>query len=44
VFLSSQEKYGVALQTISHGADNYIFKDENAFNEIGKILDGLPVD
>lgn len=44
VFLSSQEKYGVALQTISHGADNYIFKDENAFDEIGKILDGLPVD
>src|SRR5687768_13619056 len=32
VFLSGQERYGVALQTISHGAENYIFKDENAFN------------
>ena len=44
VFLSGQQKYGVALQTISHGAENYIFKDENAFTEIGKILDGIPVD
>jgi DNA-binding NarL/FixJ family response regulator len=44
IFLSGQEKYGVALQTISHGAENYIFKDENAFNEIGRILDGIPVD
>ena len=44
LFLSGQQRYGVALQTISHGAENYIFKDENAFNEIGKILDGIPVD
>ncbi|HMT30718.1 MAG TPA: response regulator transcription factor [Bacteroidia bacterium] len=44
VFLSGQKRYGVALQTISHGAENYIFKDENAFVEIGKILDTLPVD
>lgn len=44
VFLSGQKRYGVALQTISHGAENYIFKDENAFNEIGKILDSLPAD
>ncbi len=42
VFLSGQKKYGVALQTISNGADNYIFKDENAFSEIGKFLDSLP--
>jgi len=43
IFLSGQQKYGVALQTISHGAENYIIKDENAFDEIGKILDGIPV-
>jgi two-component system, OmpR family, response regulator len=43
-FLSGQEKYGVALQTISHGAEGYIFKDENAFDEIGKVMDSLPVD
>jgi DNA-binding NarL/FixJ family response regulator len=42
VFLSGQQKYGVALQTISHGADSYIFKDESAFIEINKILDGIP--
>jgi len=44
IFLSGQEKYGVALQTISQGAENYVFKDENAFKEIGKILDEIPVD
>jgi two-component system OmpR family response regulator len=44
IFLSGQQKYGVALQTISQGAENYVFKDENAFTEIGKILDGIPVD
>jgi DNA-binding NarL/FixJ family response regulator len=43
VFLSGQESYGVALQTISHGAENYIQKDESAFEELGKILDGIPV-
>jgi DNA-binding NarL/FixJ family response regulator len=44
IFLSGQKRYGVALQTISHGAENYILKDEKAFAEIGKILDTLPVD
>lgn len=44
IFLSGQKRYGVALQTISHGAENYIFKDENAFSEIGKILDSLRKD
>ena len=44
LFLSGQERYGVALKTISQGAENYVFKDENAFNEIGKILDSIPVD
>ena len=44
IFLSGQEKYGVALKTISQGAENYIFKDEKAFEEIGKFLDGIPVE
>lgn len=44
VFLSGQKSYGVALQTISHGAESYIIKDEAAFTEIGKILDNLPAD
>lgn len=44
IFLSGQQKYGVALQTISLGAENYVFKDESAFSEIGKILDSIRVD
>lgn len=40
-FLSGQKHYGVALQTISEGAEGYIIKDENALVEIGKILDEL---
>ncbi len=43
IFLSGQESYGIALQTISHGAENYILKDESAFEELDKILDGIPV-
>ena len=43
IFLSGQESYGVALQTISHGAESYILKDESTFDELGKILDGIPV-
>lgn len=43
IFLSAQHRYGVALQTISQGADNYIIKDEKAFDEIGRILDEMPV-
>ena len=43
IFLSGQERYGVALKTISQGAENYIIKDDKAFEEIGRILDGIPV-
>jgi DNA-binding NarL/FixJ family response regulator len=42
IFLSGQQKYGVALQTISHGAEQYIFKDEAAFTEINQVLDRIP--
>ena len=41
VFLSGQKSYGVALQTISHGAQSYIMKDESSFDEIGKIIDAI---
>jgi DNA-binding NarL/FixJ family response regulator len=41
VFLSGQKSYGLALQTISHGALNYVIKDENAFDEIIRILDSI---
>jgi DNA-binding NarL/FixJ family response regulator len=41
IMLSSQEAYGTALQTISKGAEEYVMKDEDAFEKIVTILDGL---
>ncbi|MFN9596013.1 MAG: response regulator [Bacteroidota bacterium] len=41
VFLSGQKSYGLALQTISHGANNYVLKDDAAFAEITRILDSV---
>lgn len=41
IMLSSQEHYGVALQTIAKGAIYYVIKDLQSFKEIDKILDGM---
>ena len=38
IMLSSQEHYGVALQTIAKGAAQYIMKDNNAFKKIDEFL------
>ena len=38
IMLSSQERYGIALQTIAHGAERYIIKGENSFQEVGDII------
>ena len=38
IMLSSQERYGVALQTISKGAEQYIVKDKLAFQKIDQII------
>ncbi|MEZ5083829.1 MAG: response regulator [Bacteroidales bacterium] len=38
IMLSSQERYAVAAQTISKGAEQYVIKDKDTFNNIGKIL------
>lgn len=38
IMLSSQERYGVALQSIQKGAEQYVIKDENAFEEIEKMI------
>ncbi|CAN5519601.1 hypothetical protein BH10BAC3_BH10BAC3_40120 [soil metagenome] len=38
IMLSSQERYGVALQSIQKGAEQYVIKDENAFGEIEKMI------
>jgi len=41
VMLSSQEKYVIALQTIQKGAEQYVIKDENAFEKIAQMIDAL---
>ena len=41
IMLSSQEHYGVALQTIASGAVYYVIKDLKSFQEIDGILEEL---
>ena len=38
IMLSSQEHYGIALQTIAKGASQYILKDDHAFKKIDQFL------
>jgi DNA-binding response OmpR family regulator len=41
IMLSSQEHYGVALQTLAKGAIYYVIKDLQSFKEIDNLLEGL---
>lgn len=41
IMLSSQEHYGVALQTIAKGASLYVMKDDHAFQKIDNFLKEL---
>ena len=41
IMLSSQESYGIALQTISKGAEQYVIKDKNAFKKLDEIIEEL---
>lgn len=41
IMLSSQERYVIAAQTISKGAEQYVIKDDNAFDNIDKILEEI---
>ena len=38
VVLSGQQHYGIAAQTIAKGAEQYVMKDDDAFNKIDNIL------
>ena len=40
IMLSSQEQYGIALQTLAKGAEQYVIKDETSFAKIEKMIDG----
>jgi DNA-binding NarL/FixJ family response regulator len=37
IMLSSQDAYSVAIQTITRGAEEYVIKDEQAFEKIAAI-------
>ncbi|HNB82028.1 MAG TPA: response regulator [Chitinophagaceae bacterium] len=41
IMWSGQESYGVALQTITHGAEHYFLKDEDAFENIATVIENL---
>jgi DNA-binding NarL/FixJ family response regulator len=41
IMYSSQEQYGIALQTIGRGALEYVIKDNDAFFKIDKIIKNL---
>lgn len=41
IMLSSQEHYGVAMKTIQKGAEQYVIKDESAFEKIASMINEL---
>lgn len=41
IMLSSQERYSIAMKTIQKGAEQYVIKDENAFEKIAQIIDAM---
>ncbi len=41
IMLSSQERYAVAMQTIQKGAEQYVIKDESAFEKIGNMINEM---
>jgi two-component system OmpR family response regulator len=41
IMLSSQERYGVAMQTLQKGAEQYVIKDEKAFEKIAEMVEEI---
>ena len=41
IMLSSQERYAVAMQTIQKGAEQYVIKDEAAFEKITAMINEM---
>lgn len=41
IMLSSQERYSVAMQTIQRGAEQYVIKDEEAFEKIDRMINEM---
>lgn len=40
IMLSGQNHYGVAMQTIQKGAEQYVMKDANAFAKVAELIAG----
>jgi DNA-binding NarL/FixJ family response regulator len=38
IMLSSQEAYGTALRTLIRGAEEYVIKDEDAFEKVADLI------
>jgi two-component system OmpR family response regulator len=41
IMLSSQESYNTAMQSIRKGAEQYVIKDEDAFEKIAQLIDEM---
>jgi DNA-binding NarL/FixJ family response regulator len=41
IMLSSQERYGIALQSLQKGVEQYIIKDEDAFEKILLMIEAI---
>ena len=41
IMLSSQERYGTAMQTLIKGAEHYVIKDEKAFAKISDLINSF---
>ena len=41
IMLSSQERYGIAMQTLQKGAEQYVIKDENSFEKIAEMVEEI---
>ena len=41
IMLFSQERYGIAMQTLIKGAEQYVIKDETAFEKIAGMIDAM---
>lgn len=41
IVMSSQTRYGIAAQTISKGAEQYVIKDDKTFENIDRLLEDI---
>ncbi len=41
IMLSSQTQYGIALQTVAKGAEQYVIKGKDQFDRIDRIVQGM---